>query len=152
MDFEIPVGQYGDNYDRYFVRMREMEESIKIIRQCIKTMPKDGPINVNTHHKVTLPAKDEVYNSIEGVIKHFKIIINGPDVPKGEVYSASEGANGELGFYIVSDGSGKPYKLRVRPPSFILMGGLHRMLKGLQLADVVPTFGSINMIGGECDR
>lgn len=150
LDFEIPVGKYGDNYDRFYVRIREMEESAKIIEQLIDRIP-PGPLNVEAP-QVMLPSKEEVYKSIEGIIKHFKIIYEGPRIPAGEVYSAVEGANGELGFYLVSDGSGKPVKCRVRPPCFILMGGLHNMLKGHMIADIVPTFGSINMIGGECDR
>lgn len=150
VEFEIPVGKYGDNYDRFYVRLREMEESVKIIEQLLDKIPA-GDINVYPQ-QIMLPPKEEVYKSIEGLIKHFKIIYEGPQVPAGEVYSAVEGANGELGFYLVSDGTGKPVKCRVRPPCFILMGGLHHMLKGHMLADIVPTFGSINMIGGECDR
>lgn len=150
LDFEIPVGKYGDNYDRFYVRIREMEESVKILNQLIDNIP-PGDINVYPH-QIMLPPKEEVYKSIEGIIKHFKIIYEGPKIPAGEVYSAGEGANGELGFYLVSDGTGKPVKCRVRPPCFIMMGGLHRMIQGHMLADIVPTFGSINMIGGECDR
>lgn len=150
VEFDIPVGKFGDNFDRYYVRMREMEESIRIIRQCYQKLP-GGPMNVS-NFGFMLPTKDEVYNTMEGLIAHFKLVINGPVVPVGEVYHAVEGGNGELGFYLVSDGSGKPYKLRVRPPCFIIMGGAHKMLIGGQLADVVPSFGSVNMIGGECDR
>jgi NADH-quinone oxidoreductase subunit D len=150
VEFDIPVGKYGDNYDRYYVRMREMEESIRIARQCIEKMP-EGPVSVH-NYGIMLPPKTEVYNTIEGMIAHFKLVMHGPAMPVGDVYHAVEGGNGELGYYLVSDGSGKPYKLRVRPPSFILMGGVCQMLEGGQIADVVPTFGSINMIGGECDR
>jgi NADH-quinone oxidoreductase subunit D len=150
LNFEIPVGKYGDNYDRFYVRVRELEESVKMIEQLMDNIPA-GPLNVDAP-QIMLPPKEEVYKSIEGIIKHFKIIYEGPRIPAGEVYGAAEGANGELGFYLVSDGSGKPLKCRVRPPCFILMGGLHNMLKGYTIADVVPTFGSINMIGGECDR
>lgn len=150
VEFDIPVGKYGDNYDRFYVRIRELEESVRIIEQLIDNIPA-GPLNVESP-QIMLPDKQEVYKSIEGIIRHFKIIYEGPRIPAGEVYSAMEGANGELGFYLVSDGSGKPVKCRVRPPCFVLMGGLHNMLKGYNIADVVPTFGSINMIGGECDR
>ena len=101
---------------------------------------------------VMLPEKELVYTQIEALINHFKLVMEGPQVPPGEVYSAHEGANGELGFYLVSDGTGRPYKLHVRAPSFVHMGAAALMLEGYQLADVVPTFGSINMIGGECDR
>lgn len=150
VDFEIPVGTYGDNYDRFYVRLREIEESSKIIEQLLDKIPV-GDINVHPA-QIMLPPKAEVYKSIEGIIRHFKIIYEGPQIPAGEVYSAVEGANGELGFYLVSDGTGKPVKCRVRPPCFLLMGGLHNMLKGHMLADIIPTFGSINMVGGECDR
>jgi NADH-quinone oxidoreductase subunit D len=150
LDFEVPVGIKGDNYDRYYVRMREMDESVHMIRQLVDMLP-DGPINVDDPRCV-LPEKHLVYGEIESLISHFKLIIDGPQVPAGEIYVAHEGANGELGFYLVSDGSGTPYKVHVRSPSFVHMGGVHRMLEGYQLADIVPTFGSINMIGGECDR
>ncbi len=150
LDFEVPVGIKGDNYDRYYVRMREMDESVHMIRQLIDMLP-EGPINVDDH-RVTLPEKSLVYNEIESLINHFKLIIDGPRVPAGETYVAHESANGELGFYLVSDGSGTPYKVHVRAPSFVHMGGAHLMLNGYQLADIIPTFGSINMVGGECDR
>ncbi len=150
LDFEVPVGINGDNYDRYFVRMREMDESVHMIRQLSAMLPA-GPINVDDRRCV-LPPKELVYGEIESLINHFKLIMEGPQVPAGEIYSAQEGANGELGFYIVSNGTGMPYRLHVRGPSFVHVGGVHKMLDGYQLADVVPTFGSINMIGGECDR
>ncbi len=150
LDFDIPVGTMGDNYDRYIVRMEEMRQSIKIIRQVIRDMPA-GEINIKNTMYI-LPPKKDVYNTIEGVVNHFKLIIDGIQVPAGEVYDATEAANGELGFYLVSDGSGKPVKCRVRSPSFALMQGLEKMVVGSFLADIIPTFGSINMIGGECDR
>jgi NADH-quinone oxidoreductase subunit D len=150
LDFEVPVGIKGDNYDRYYVRMREMDESVHMIRQLVATLP-GGPINVDDH-RCTLPEKHLVYGEIESLINHFKLIMDGPQVPAGDVYVAHEGANGELGFYLVSTGSGTPYKVHCRAPSFVHMGGAHLMLEGYQLADIVPTFGSINMIGGECDR
>jgi len=150
LDFEIPVGIKGDNYDRYYVRMREIDESKHMIRQLMEMLPA-GPINVEDR-RCTLPEKHLVYSEIESLINHFKLIMDGPQVPAGEVYSAHEGANGELGFYLVSVGGGVPWKVHVRSPSFVHMGGVHRMLDGYQLADIVPTFGSINMIGGECDR
>lgn len=150
LDFDIPVGTNGDNYDRYIVRMEEMRQSIRIIRQVIKDMP-EGKINIDNTMYI-LPPKDAVYNTIEGVVNHFKLIMDGIQVPAGEVYDATEAANGELGFYLVSDGGGKPLKCRVRSPSFALMQGLEKMVVGSYLADIIPTFGSINMIGGECDR
>ncbi|MFN3565127.1 MAG: NADH dehydrogenase (quinone) subunit D [Burkholderiaceae bacterium] len=153
LDFDVPVGIKGDNYDRYYVRMREMDESVYMIRQLIELLRETGgqPVSVDDR-RCTLPPKRLVYREIESLINHFKLIMEGPRVPAGDCYVAHEGANGELGFYIVSDGSGTPYKVHVRSPSFVHMGGAHRMLEGHQLADIVPTFGSINMIGGECDR
>ena len=152
LDFEIPVGIKGDNYDRYFVRMREMDESVHMIRQLVDLLAKTpGPINVDDR-RCSFPEKEHVYTEIESLINHFKLVMDGPKVPAGEAYLAHEGANGELGFYIVSTGEGVPYKVHVRSPSFVAMGIASRMLDGYQLADLIPTFGSINMIGGECDR
>ena len=150
LDFEVPVGIQGDNYDRYYVRMREMDESIHMIRQLVDRLPA-GPVCVDDR-RCSFPDKSAVYTQIEALINHFKLVMDGPEVPAGEIYCAHEGANGELGFYAVSTGGGRPYKLHVRSPSFVHMGAAARMLEGYQLADVVPTFGSINMIGGECDR
>ncbi len=150
LDFDVPVGINGDNYDRYYVRMREMDESVHMIRQLVAKLP-DGPINVDDR-RCTLPDKRLVYTEIESLINHFKLIMDGPSVPAGDVYVAHEAPNGELGFYLVSDGTGTPYKAHVRSPSFVHMGGLARLLEGYQLADIIPTFGSVNMIGGECDR
>ena len=150
LDFEVPVGIKGDNYDRYYVRMREMDESIHMIRQLAERLP-EGPISVDDR-RCTLPEKRLVYTEIESLINHFKLIMDGPQVPAGEIYVAHESANGELGFYLVSTGGGTPHKVHVRSPSFVHMGGVHRLLDGGQLADLIPTFGSINMIGGECDR
>lgn len=150
LDFEIPVGIKGDNYDRYYVRMREMDESVSMIRECAKKLPQ-GPLNLKGHTYM-LPSKELIYKEIESLINHFKLVMEGPLVPIGDCYRSHEGANGELGFYIVSDGTGTPYKVHVRAPSFVHMGGSHIMLEGGQLADIIPTFGSINMIGGECDR
>jgi len=150
LDFDIPVGIKGDNYDRYFVRMREMDESVHMIRQLMDMLP-EGPVTVDDRRCV-LPDKPLVYSEIESLINHFKLIIDGPQVPAGEVYTAQEAPNGELGFYLVSTGAGVPWKVHVRGPSFVHMGGMHRMLEGYQLADIIPSFGSINMVGGECDR
>jgi NADH-quinone oxidoreductase subunit D len=150
LEFEVPVGINGDNYDRYYVRMREMDESVHMIRQLVAKLP-EGPINVDDR-RCTLPDKHLVYTEIESLINHFKLIMDGPVVPAGDAYVAHEAPNGELGFYIVSDGTGTPYKVHVRSPSFVHMGGVARMLEGYQLADIIPTFGSVNMIGGECDR
>ena len=150
LDFDVPTGIKGDNYDRYYVRMCEIDESISMVRQCVRKLP-GGPVTV-ADPRVVLPEKPLVYSEIESLIHHFKLVTEGVQVPAGEVYVAHESPNGELGFYLVSDGSGRPYKLHVRAPSFIHVGGMHTMLEGYEVADVVPTFGSINMIGGECDR
>ncbi|MSP39839.1 MAG: NADH-quinone oxidoreductase subunit D [Deltaproteobacteria bacterium] len=150
MDFEVPLGSRGDNYDRFLCRLREIEQSMKIVEQALKQLPV-GPVWIDDPRFV-LPEKDKVYGSIEGLMHHFKIIMEGIKVPAGETYFAVEGGNGELGFYIVSDGGGKPYRMRVRPPCFIAMGAFAEMIKGHMVADIIPTFGMINMIGGECDR
>ena len=149
-DFEVPLGSKGDNYDRFLVRFAEMEQSLRICEQAMARIP-DGAIAVSDPHIVLAP-KDEVYNSIDGMINHFELVMFGVKTPKGSVYHAIEGANGELGFYVVSDGSGKPYRAHVRAPSFIHMGSMRKMLLGANISDLVPTFGMINMIGGECDR
>jgi NADH-quinone oxidoreductase subunit D len=112
-----------------------------MIRQLVEMLP-DGPISVD-YRRCTLPEKRLVYSEIESLINHFKLIMDGPQVPAGEIYVAHESANGELGFYLVSTGGGTPYKVHVRSPSFVHMGGAHRLLDGYQLADLIPTFGSI---------
>lgn len=201
MDFIVPLGTNGDNFDRYLLRMEEIEQSCRIIEQCFEQIP-PGPIfadltgePIDTEHmlelakqkesfkdlydvkvdldptlegseriyhevvaaddrRAFLPPKEEVYENIESLMNHFMLVMFGHGVkpPKGEAYQAVEGANGELGFYIVSDGSGRPYRVRCRGPCFALMTALDKMLIGDMVADLVPTFGSINMIGGELDR
>jgi NADH-quinone oxidoreductase subunit D len=150
LDFDVPVGHKGDNYDRYLCRMEEVVQSMRMIHQIRKQMP-DGPVIVDDW-AVALPSKDAVYNSIEAMIAHFKLIMEGVHVPRGEVYSYTEAGNGELGFYLVSDGSGRPWKVHVRAPCFAAMSGLSKMIVGGMVADIVPTFDTINMIGGEIDR
>jgi NADH-quinone oxidoreductase subunit D len=200
LDFDVPVGEHGDNLDRYYVRMEEMVQSMRIIEQAMQKMPK-GEIMVDTkgrvipaammvddakmgrtgdfkevtvdldptlqgstrgfhenvysdNKRVALPAKEDTYGNIEGLMNHFKLVMHGHGLrpPKGEAYFPVEGANGELGFYVVSDGSDRPYRVRVRPPCFPIMGALHKLIAGEMIADIVPTFGSVNMIGGELDR
>jgi NADH:ubiquinone oxidoreductase subunit D len=200
VDFDVPLGERGDNYDRYLVRMEEMRQSIRIIRQCMRDIP-NGSVNADwarnavksfdlvdqakmgitedlvnvvgileptlqgserPFHKrimakdkqVVLPNKGDTYGNIEGLMNHFKIIMDAHGIrpPKGDTYFAVEGANGELGFYVVSDGKDRPYRVRCRPPCFFGMAGLHTMLEGYMVADIVATFGSINMIAGELDR
>lgn len=149
-DFDVAVGSAGDNYDRFAVRMEEIRQSVRILEQALQQIA-PGPVLLQDS-RIALPPKTEVYNTIEGMIGHFKLIVDGIKVPPGEVYSYTEGGNGELGFYIVSDGTGRPYRIHVRAPSFILMQAVPQLIIGSGIADIVPTFGMINMIGGECDR
>jgi NADH-quinone oxidoreductase subunit D len=151
VDFDVPVGSTSDSFDRFMVRLAEMRQSARIIEQSLERMADKGPVNVDDP-RVILPPKEEVYNTIEGTIQHFKIVMEGLKLPAGEVYSYTEGGNGELGFYLVSDGSGTPHRVRIRPPCFLITAGLERVITGQMMADVVPSFGSLNMIGGECDR
>ncbi len=150
LEFDVPVGTTGDCYDRYLVRVEEMWQCIRILRQSLAAIP-DGPIVIDDP-RVALPAKPEAYNTIEGMIRHFKHIMDGIRVPTGEAYTFVEGGNGELGFFIVADGTGRPAKCYVRSPSFIHLQSVTPILKGRLMSDVVPIFGMINMIGGECDK
>jgi len=198
--FDIPTGEHGDNYDRYLVRMEEMEQSMRIVEQALATIP-SGPLNVDyqgnvlpadvmvdeakmgrvagfkqarvtldptlegstrgphdvvnaDERRAVLPAKEDTYGNIEGLMNHFKLIMLGHGIrpTPGEHYSAVEGANGEVGFYVMSDGSDRPYRVRVHPPCFPIMSALPELLAGDTVADIVPTFGSVNMIGGELDH
>ena len=151
-EFEVPVASHGDAYDRYLVRMEEMVQSCGIIQQALDNLP-DGPVNV-VDNKISLPEKEDAYGHIEGLIHHFKIIMDGHGVqpPVGETYCATESPNGELGFYIVSDGSGTAYRLRIRPPSFLHFQALPHMLEGGMMSDTVAVLGSLNVIAGELDR
>lgn len=151
VDFDVPLGKNGDNLDRFLIRLGELRQSVRILRQCADRMADDGPVNVDDP-RVILPAKNDVYTTIEATIQHFKLIMEGAKVPAGEVYSYTEAGNGELGFYLVSDGSGTPYRVRIRPPCFQITSGLSKLITGTMLSDIVPTFGSLNMIGGECDH
>ncbi len=200
VQFEIPVGSNGDNYDRYLVRMAEMEQSMRIAEQALDGLPggsvqvdfegraidpavyvdrgklgkTDGllllPITLSPNldgqnrqarervtvadKRVTLPPKETAYGSIEGLMNHFMLVMEGYGIrpPVGEAYFPVEGANGELGFYVVSDGSDRPYRVRCRPPCLPPVAALPAMIEGEMVADVIPTFGSVNMIGGELDR
>ncbi|PIR21267.1 MAG: NADH-quinone oxidoreductase subunit D [Deltaproteobacteria bacterium CG11_big_fil_rev_8_21_14_0_20_47_16] len=148
--WDVPVGVVGDCYDRLFVRFEEMVQSTRIIEQALDKLP-DGPIEV-ANNQVVLPPKHEVYNSIEGLIRHFELIMFGIKVEPGEVYSYTEAANGELGFYIVSDGSGKPYRIKVRPPCFAIYQAFPELIKGQMIADAVAILGTLNVVAGELDR
>ncbi len=196
LDWEVPLGDRGDNYDRYMVRMKEMEQSLRIVEQAMQKIIKNLKLSPTmakwlepaeairisriqkTDKKIRLspnlegsekdaypdilakdrryivPPKEDTYTSIEGIINHFKFFMkeHGIRPPKGDVYFSVEGGNGELGFYIVSDGTDRPYRLHVRAPCFHVVAALEEMIKGHYVADVIPTFGSMNMIGGELDR
>jgi NADH-quinone oxidoreductase subunit D len=150
LDFKVPVYHGGDVYDRYRVRMDEMRESVKIIKQALEKMP-EGPVKLDDP-TVVLPPKEEVYNTMVGLLHHFELVIHGFKPPKGEVYAAVEGPRGELGYYLVSDGTEKPYRLRIRPPSLINVAILPELLKDHYVADVISIIGSLDPLMGEVDR
>lgn len=150
LDFDVPVGTNGDTFDRYLIRLEELKQSDKIVRQCFEQM-RPGPI-VLKDYRYVLPPKPEVYGSIEGAMAHFKIIMEGIKVPAGETYASTEAANGELGFYVVSDGNGRPYKLGLRAPTWGPMSALPFMTVGGLLADLIPVYDSINYIAGEVEQ
>jgi NADH-quinone oxidoreductase subunit D len=150
LEFDVPLGTTGDCYDRYLVRIVEMKQCIRILRQCLVQIP-DGP-HMLDDHRVALPPKRDTYNTIESMIRHFKHIMDGIRVPPGETYSFVEGGNGEVGFFVVADGTGRPYKAYVRSPSFVHLSTAGQLIHNHLIADVVPIFGMINMIGGECDK
>ncbi len=150
LDFDVPIGSTGDVYDRYLVRVAEMRESLKIIEQVAKNVP-EGDYTVRDKG-VVLPEKKDVYGNIEGLMNHFMLIIKGLRPPVGEIYDVTEAANGELGFYLVSDGSGRPYRLHVRPPCFAIYQSFPEQITGGLVADVIAILGSMNLIGGELDR
>ncbi|MFM8270604.1 MAG: NADH dehydrogenase (quinone) subunit D [Pseudomonadota bacterium] len=149
-DFKVITDTAGDTYARYLVRMAEMRESLKILKQALDNLP-EGPVNVDDW-SITLPPKDQVYGSIEGLMAHFKLIMHGIKPPKGEVYSYTEAANGELGFFVVSDEQGRPYRVRCRPPCFAIYQAFPEMCIGQTVSDAVATLGSINIVAGELDR
>ena len=150
VEFDVPVGTTGDCYDRYLVRVEELTQSIRILRQCLKQIP-DGPTMIDDP-RCALPPKKDTYNTIESMIRHFKHIVDGIRVPPGESYAFVEGGNGELGFFVVADGTGRPYKAYVRSPAFVHLSTAGRLIQDHLIADIVPIFGMINMIGGECDK
>lgn len=149
-NFDIPVGHKGDTYDRFMVRMAEILESCKIIEQALDSIP-EGPVMVDDP-TIALPHKENVYGNIEGLMNQFMLVIHGVKVPAGEGYYACEGANGELGFYVVSDGSGVPYRVKCRPPCFAVFQAFPSMVEGQMLADAIATLSSVNIIAGELDR
>ncbi|MGR3304200.1 MAG: NADH dehydrogenase (quinone) subunit D [Candidatus Scalindua sp.] len=150
MDFIVPVGQTGDVYDRYIVRMEEMRQSNEIVRQAMDTIPKGDYIA--DIPDVALPQKENLKKSMEALIHHFKIVTEGICPPAGEVYTCVEAPKGELGFYVISDGTKNPYRIKIRPPSFVNLEGLQKMVEGHLLADVVAVIGSLDIVLGEIDR
>ena len=147
--FTVPVGTQGDTYDRFMVRQHEMWQSLSIIEQAIKKMP-EGPMHADLPD-FFLPPKEQVYNSMEALIYHFKIVMGETDIPKGEVYHCVEGGNGELGFYLISDGGRTPFRLHFRRPCFIYYQAYPEMIKGIMLSDAILTMSSMNVIAGELD-
>ncbi|HVZ28501.1 MAG TPA: NADH-quinone oxidoreductase subunit D [Rhizomicrobium sp.] len=150
MDFKIPVGKNGDNYDRYVMRMEEMREATKIMIQCIEKMP-SGPV-VSTDNKVVPPRRGEMKTSMEALIHHFKLYTEGFHVPAGEAYAAVEAPKGEFGVYLVADGSNKPYRCKLRAPSYVHLQAMDYMSRGHMLADVSAVLGSLDIVFGEVDR
>ena len=149
-DFDVPVGTTGDCYDRYAIRILEMRESVKILRQCIADIP-GGPINV-ADGKIVLPPKEKVMTNMEELIHQFMLVTQGQDAPVGEIYFGAENPKGELGFYIHSLGGGTPHRLKIRAPSFVNLSILSQLLPGHMIADVVAILGSLDFVMGECDR
>jgi NADH-quinone oxidoreductase subunit D len=149
-DFEIPLGTVGDIYDRYLVRLKEMRQSIRIVAQTIEKLP-EGPVKADAPEYVP-PEKDDVSKEMAALIRHFKIMSDGIKPPKGEAFVSIESSKGELGFYIVSDGSERPYRVRIRPPSFLNLGSISKMIKGSLVADVVAAIGSADIVLGEIDK
>ncbi|MCO5175981.1 MAG: NADH dehydrogenase (quinone) subunit D [Thermomicrobiales bacterium] len=151
LDFEVPIGTRGDVYDRYLVRMEEMRQALRIIRQCLDQMPTDGPLMLNESNYV-IPPHATVLRTAEDMQRHFVWVIKGFEAPKGEVYMAIEHSKGELGYYIYSDGSNMPYRMRLRTPDFVNLQVLPYMAQGAMLADVVALIGTIDIVLGSVDR
>ncbi len=152
MDFDIPVGTNGDSYDRYLVRVQEMRESCKIIRQCVDWLRHNPGAVIADDHKVAPPSREDMKDDMEGLIHHFKLFTEGYIVPEGEAYCAVEHPKGEFGTYIISDGANKPYRLKVRAPGFAHLSGFDEMVRGHMLSDVVAIIGTQDIVFGEVDR
>jgi NADH-quinone oxidoreductase subunit C/D len=150
LEFDVPVGTNGDIYDRYLVRIEEMKQSIRIVEQVCRNVP-GGDYTIRDKG-IVLPEKKDVYGNIEGLMNHFMLVIKGLRPPPGEVYDATECANGEVGFYLISDGSANPYRLKVRPPCFAIYQSFPEVTKGWMIADAIATVASMNVIAGELDR
>jgi NADH:ubiquinone oxidoreductase subunit D len=154
LDFDIPVGKNGDNYDRYCIRMEEMRQSTKIMKQCLEKLHAaegQGPVAVDDH-KIVPPKRAEMKRSMEALIHHFKLYTEGFHVPAGEVYVAVEAPKGEFGVYLVADGSNKPYKCKIRAPGFAHLSAMDFLCRGYMLADVAAIIGSLDIVFGEVDR
>jgi len=149
-EFDVPIATTGDSYARYLVRIEEMRQSLRIVQQALDDLP-DGPV-ITDNHYVALPPKEKVFTEMEALIWHFKLIYDGIKVPAGEAYSCVEGGNGELGYYLVSDGGGKPYRVKVRPPCFAIYQAFPHMLEGHLVPDAIAIQSSLNIIAGELDR
>jgi len=151
VDFQVPVGTNGDVYDRYLVRVEELRQSLSIIEQCLESMPEEGPINARPG-KISLPSRSRMKTTMEGLIHHFKLVTEGFKVPAGEVYHCIESSKGEQGWYVVSDGGNRPYRVRIRPPCFVNLQSLPAMCEGETVADVIANIGSLDIMMGETDR
>jgi NADH-quinone oxidoreductase subunit D len=149
-DFEIPVGEHGDVYDRYLVRLEELHQSTRILAQALERLP-DGPINVDDP-RVILPSKSRAMTDMEAMIFHFKQVMEGVKAPVGEAYLGIEGPKGELGYYFVSDGTAKPVRWRIRPPAFLNLAALSKMAEGHLLSDLIAINASVDIVMGEVDR
>ncbi len=152
LDFDIPIGTNGDCYDRYLVRIAEMRQSNRIIRQCIDWLRKNpGPV-ITGDHKVAPPSREAMKSNMEELIHHFKLFSEGFHVPEGEAYVATEHPGGEFGIYLISDGANKPYRMKVRPPAFVHLSGIGELVRGHMIADVVTVIGTLDIVFGEVDR
>jgi NADH-quinone oxidoreductase subunit D len=149
-DFEVPVGTNGDVYDRFVVRRREVDQSLRLVRQGLERLP-EGP-TISDDRKLALPPREELDLSMEALIHHFLLVSRGFQTPIGEVYVAVESSRGELGFYLVSDGTGKPYRCHFRSPSFVNLQAMDTMARGHLVADLVAIIASLDVIMGDCDR
>ena len=152
MEFQVPIGKNGDCYDRYLCRMQEMRESLKIMLQCVDKLNECRGEDVLARGKVTPPKRGEMKTSMEALIHHFKLYTEGFHVPEGEVYAAVEAPKGEFGVYLVSDGSNKPYKAKIRAPGYLHLQAMDHVAKGHQLADVAAIIGTMDIVFGEVDR
>ncbi|WP_300335540.1 NADH-quinone oxidoreductase subunit D [Accumulibacter sp.] len=152
VDFDIPIGKTGDSYDRYLVRMEEMRQSNRIVKQCVDWLRQNpGPV-MSDNHKVAPPDREAMKSNMEELIHHFKLCTEGMHVPEGEVYSAVEHPKGEFGIYVISDGANKPYRLKIRAPGYVHLSAMDEMVRGHMLADVVTIIGSQDVVFGEIDR